>query len=84
MQDFEAGLEYAQGLEILDMRQRGDSRAYLVRCVTGLKEECSGDSVLLFSGVLESLVQVWVAGPSTPNASAMARCGGPIQLDSAS
>uniref|UniRef100_A0A1D2AE17 Chromo domain-containing protein n=2 Tax=Auxenochlorella protothecoides TaxID=3075 RepID=A0A1D2AE17_AUXPR len=35
MQDFEAGLEYAQGLEILDMRQRGDSRAYLVRWEDG-------------------------------------------------
>lgn len=35
VQDFDAGLEYAQGVAILDMRQRGDSRAYLVRCVSG-------------------------------------------------
>lgn len=32
--DYEQGIEYAEALEILDMRQKGDSRRFLIRCVT--------------------------------------------------
>lgn len=31
--DYEQGIEYAEALEILDMRQKGDSRRFLIRWV---------------------------------------------------
>jgi hypothetical protein len=34
--DFDSGLEYAEGKEVLDVRTKGDSRWYLVRWADGV------------------------------------------------
>ena len=54
VQDFEGGLEYAEAAEVVDVRNRGDSRAYLVRWGDGApdswepEEHVSGDLVAAF------------------------------------
>jgi signal recognition particle 43 kDa protein len=54
IEDFESGLEYAEAEEILDVRNRGDSRTYLVRWKDGYpdtwedEEHCSSDLVRIF------------------------------------
>jgi hypothetical protein len=52
--DFNEGLEYSQAKEIIDRRNKGDSRAYLVRWMDGYpdswepEEHVSQDLIYMF------------------------------------
>jgi signal recognition particle protein len=54
VEDFEAGLEYSEAAEVVDVRNRGDCRAYLVRWGDGYpdswepEENVAGDLVTEF------------------------------------
>jgi signal recognition particle protein len=52
-QDWEDGLEYAEADRVIDVRNKGDSRSYLVRWCDGKEtwepeEHVSGDLVFVF------------------------------------
>jgi hypothetical protein len=60
VQDFEAGVEYAEAVEILESRRKGDAKEYLIRWADGIPDSWESED-----NVRQSMVLAFERGSST-------------------